>query len=58
MPGPGAMRGHQFLTEEEKANAPKVTKELLLRILGSTLYTFLLIYTLDSLLIRRREKRL
>ncbi len=34
MPGPGTMRGHQFLTEEEKANAPKVTKELLLRILG------------------------
>ncbi|MBR1829148.1 MAG: GNAT family N-acetyltransferase [Atopobiaceae bacterium] len=34
MPGPGGMRGQQFLTEEEKANAPKVTKELLLRILG------------------------
>ena len=34
MPGPGGFRGQQFLTEEEKANAPKVTKELLLRILG------------------------
>ncbi|MDE6276599.1 MAG: rod shape-determining protein MreD [Muribaculaceae bacterium] len=31
---------------------------LLTRIVASTLYTFLLIYTLDSLLIRRREKRL
>ena len=29
----GRMRG-QFLTDEEKANPPKVTKELLLRILG------------------------
>jgi rod shape-determining protein MreD len=28
------------------------------RIIASTLYTFLLLYTLDSLLIRRREKRL
>lgn len=34
MPGPGGFRRQQFLTEEEKANAPKVTKELLLRILG------------------------
>ena len=34
MPGPGGMRGQQFLTEEEKANAPKVSKELLTRILG------------------------
>ena len=32
--GMRGMRGQQFLTEEEKANAPKVTKELLLRILG------------------------
>ena len=35
-----------------------IPRLMLLRILGSTLYTFLLIYTLDSLLIRRREKRL
>jgi len=37
MPGPGGPGGfaaRSFLTEEEKANAPKVTKELLLRILG------------------------
>ena len=34
MPGPVRMHGQQFLTDEEKANAPKVTKELLLRILG------------------------
>jgi hypothetical protein len=34
MPGPGGFRGQQFLTEEEKANAPKVTPELLGRILG------------------------
>ena len=34
MPGPGGMRGQQFLTEEEKANAPKVTPELLWRIAG------------------------
>ena len=32
MPGPGGFRGQQFLTEEEKANAPKVTPELLKRI--------------------------
>ena len=32
--GMRGMRGQQFLTEEEKANAPKVTKELLLRILS------------------------
>lgn len=31
---------------------------MLTRIVASTLYTFLLLYTLDSLLIRRREKRL
>lgn len=31
---------------------------MLLRIFASTIYTFLLLYTLDSLLIRRREKRL
>ncbi|MBR3234917.1 MAG: hypothetical protein IKG11_04805, partial [Atopobiaceae bacterium] len=37
MPGqgrPGGYAARSFLTEEEKANAPKVTKELLLRILG------------------------
>ena len=37
MPGPGGRGGYaarNFLTEEEKANAPKVTKGLLLRILG------------------------
>lgn len=37
MPGQGRAGGYaarSFLTEEEKANAPKVTKELLLRILG------------------------
>lgn len=33
-PGPGGFAARSFLTEEEKANAPKVTKELLLRILG------------------------
>ncbi|MBE7004069.1 MAG: ABC transporter ATP-binding protein [Ruminococcaceae bacterium] len=34
MPGPmGGMRGH-FLTEEEKQAAPKVTKELILRVLS------------------------
>ncbi|MBP3894198.1 MAG: GNAT family N-acetyltransferase [Atopobiaceae bacterium] len=32
MPGPGGFRGQQFLTDEEKANAPKVTPELLGRI--------------------------
>lgn len=31
---------------------------MLTRIVASTTYTFLLLYTLDSLLIRRREKRL
>ena len=38
MAGPGGHGGgyaaRSFLTEEEKANAPKVTKELLIRILG------------------------
>ena len=35
MPGPGMGRLERgFLSEEEKANAPKVTKELLLRIFG------------------------
>lgn len=34
MPGPGGFAARSFLTEEEKANAPKVTKELLLRILS------------------------
>ena len=33
MPGPGGPRGRaNFLTEEEKQNTPKITKELLLRI--------------------------
>ena len=32
MGGPGGPRGAQFLTEEEKSNRPKVTKELLSRI--------------------------
>lgn len=33
MRGPGPGRGaRSFLTEEEKENAPKVTKELLLRV--------------------------
>ncbi len=32
MPGPGRGMGRGFLTEEEKANKPKVTKELLLRV--------------------------
>ena len=34
MAGPGGFRGQQFLTEEEKANAPKVTPELLKRIVS------------------------
>lgn len=37
MPGPGGAGGfaaHSFLTEEEKADAPHVTKELPLRILS------------------------
>ena len=37
MPGPGRMggpMGRGFLTEEEKQNKPKVTKELLLRVYG------------------------
>jgi len=35
MPGPGGPRGRaNFLTEEEKQNTPKITKELLLRILA------------------------
>jgi len=33
-PGPGGLRGHQFLTDEEKANAPRATPELLRRILS------------------------
>ena len=32
--GPGGFAARSFLTEEEKANAPKVTPELLLRIVG------------------------
>ena len=32
--GPGGFRGQQFLTDEEKANAPKATPELLIRIVG------------------------
>ncbi len=33
MPGPGGPRGRaNFLTEEEKKNTPKITKELLTRI--------------------------
>ena len=34
MPAPGGYRRQQFLTEEEKANAPKVTPQLLKRILS------------------------
>ena len=34
MAGPGGFAARSFLTEEEKANAPKVTPELLLRIVG------------------------
>ena len=35
MPGPGGPRGRaQFLTEEEKQNSPKVTKELIQRVLS------------------------
>ena len=34
MPGPMRLGPRGFLTEEEKANQPKVTKELLGRILG------------------------
>ena len=35
MPGPGGgYAARNFLTEEEKANAPKVTPQLLRRILG------------------------
>ena len=35
MPGPGGPRGRaQFLTEEEKQNSPKITKELIQRVLS------------------------
>ena len=32
MPGPGGRGRAQFLTEEEKKNSPKITKELLQRV--------------------------
>ena len=47
MPGPGGRGARSFLTEEEKQNKPKVTKELLLRI-----FSYLKPYTKQLLLVR------
>ncbi len=46
MPGPGGRGARSFLTEEEKQNKPKVTKELLLRI-----FSYLKPYTKQLLLV-------